>query len=207
MTYDHKKIREELGIDPDVLISPKRPDPTLVEESFMDALSHEGLFSPEECTRIIGECLPVEWEEAPAGFPQLRKNENRWVQPDQDTIWLFDKLLAIAMKANDYFKFNIDFFDAVQIVKYEEGDFCDWHFDAGPAHTGNRKLSLTVQLSAPEDYEGGELVLDVNDGFHAPRAIGSVTVFPSFVKHKVTEVTKGTRYSLVIWCSGTTRFC
>ena len=196
MTYDHKKIRKELGLDSEVLISPKRPDPIIVEESFMDALSHEGLFSPEECARITSEYSPEEWN----------ATKNHCLQPDKDNIWLFDKLLAIAMKANDYYKFNIDFFDVVQLIKFEEGDSYDWRFDAGYARAGNRKLSLTVQLSAPEDYEGGNLVVDIND-FTAPRAIGSVTVFPSFVKHKVTEVTKGTRHSLVIWCSGTTRFC
>jgi PKHD-type hydroxylase len=73
-----------------------------------------------------------------------------------------------------------------------------------------RKLSLTLNLSKPEDYEGGNLKFDFgphtpNKRFHLCEEIrpqGSIIVFPSHLYHQVTPVTKGTRYSLVIWCLG-----
>jgi PKHD-type hydroxylase len=74
-----------------------------------------------------------------------------------------------------------------------------------------RKLSMTINLCEPEEYDGGELLFDMgvhrdkNDRFHNCQEIksqGSVIVFPSFVHHCVTPVTRGTRYSLVVWAIG-----
>lgn len=74
-----------------------------------------------------------------------------------------------------------------------------------------RKLSVTINLNAPGEYEGGNLKFDFGhhreDGqrFHECEEIrpqGSVIVFPSFLPHCVTPVTKGTRYSLVLWNLG-----
>jgi PKHD-type hydroxylase len=67
----------------------------------------------------------------------------------------------------------------------------------------NRKLSIVVQLSSPDDYEGGELKLH---NFHEPTAInkekGLVVTFPSYTLHEVAPVTKGERYTLVAWVHG-----
>ena len=73
-----------------------------------------------------------------------------------------------------------------------------------------RKLSVTVNLTSPEEYEGGNLKFDLgkhNKGgqFHeadVAREQGTIIVFPSYINHCVTPVTRGTRYSLVLWCSG-----
>jgi predicted 2-oxoglutarate/Fe(II)-dependent dioxygenase YbiX len=78
-------------------------------------------------------------------------------------------------------------------------------------HNKIRKLSVTISLSNPEDYEGGELEFDLrNSPDGKPNIIkckeilprGSIVVFPSHVWHRVAPVTKGTRYSLVIWSLG-----
>lgn len=72
-----------------------------------------------------------------------------------------------------------------------------------------RKISMTINLNSPGEYEGGNLKFDF--GPHAPnryhevveiRPQGSMIVFPSYTHHQVTPVTKGTRYSLVLWCLG-----
>jgi len=72
-----------------------------------------------------------------------------------------------------------------------------------------RKLSMTINLSDPNDYEGGNLKIDTKNlnesGVHTLTQIrpqGSLVVFPSYLYHQVTPVTKGTRYSLVVWCVG-----
>jgi len=78
-------------------------------------------------------------------------------------------------------------------------------------HVGKvRKLSVTVNLSEENDYEGGNLMFDFSEHNEISRyeicekvrPQGSIIVFPSFVSHCVTPVTKGTRYSLVIWNLG-----
>ena len=73
-----------------------------------------------------------------------------------------------------------------------------------------RKLSMTVNLNVPGEYEGGNLKFDY--GPHAPdkrfhecteiRPQGSIIVFPSWMYHQVTPIEKGTRYSIVLWCLG-----
>ena len=73
-----------------------------------------------------------------------------------------------------------------------------------------RKLSLTLNLNKPGEYDGGNLKFDFGPHasgkrFHEVEEIrpqGSLIVFPSFVYHQVTPVTRGTRYSLVLWSIG-----
>ena len=66
-----------------------------------------------------------------------------------------------------------------------------------------RKLSLSIQLSDPSSYEGGELVLYVGEeGITVPKEQGKLIAFPSFTLHEVKPVTKGERYSLVAWITG-----
>ena len=84
------------------------------------------------------------------------------------------------------------------------------HFTDVPEMVGKiRKLSVTVSLSDPSDYDGGDLKFDL--GPHAPKRFhtceeirprGSIIVFPSHIHHQVTPVTRGTRYSLVAWNLG-----
>ncbi len=73
-----------------------------------------------------------------------------------------------------------------------------------------RKISMTVNLTEPKNYAGGNLKFDL--GAHAGkkrfkvceeiRPQGSIIIFPSFMHHCVTPVTRGTRYSLVLWSLG-----
>ena len=88
--------------------------------------------------------------------------------------------------------------------RYKEGDFYEWHYDVNWEGTTlyDRKLSLVIQLSDEEDYEGGNFEfkdLEQPVGF---RSQGSILVFPSYITHRVTEVTKGQRNSLVCWMEG-----
>jgi PKHD-type hydroxylase len=75
----------------------------------------------------------------------------------------------------------------------------------GDAHDPPRKLSLSLQLSDAAQYEGGALQLyGASNGRieTAPRTRGTVIAFPSYVLHRVTPVTKGTRKAVIAWCSG-----
>ena len=196
------------------LLNAIQPDPEIIEPSFMDFLSQESLFDADECKKIIaladdmgeGKVNASETDDT-AVVSDWRSSKNQFIKPDENNFWLFDKLLAIGMTANQYYQFDVNYFDAVQVSKYEPGDHYDWHVDAGPGRMGNRKLSMSVQLSAPHDYEGGDLVLQAGEGrVAATRELGSVIVFPSFVSHKVEQVLDGTRYSLVVWMAGERRF-
>ena len=66
-----------------------------------------------------------------------------------------------------------------------------------------RKISITVQLSDPSEYEGGDLQIKINAGqSDTPKGLGNVVIFPSYLLHRVTPVTKGLRRSLVLWITG-----
>ena len=95
-----------------------------------------------------------------------------------------------------------------QFSKYEIGDkfieHKDSHLNPSHFHPGIRKISLTVQLSEPGDYEGGVLRVQTshNTYAHVNTNIGTTAIFPSWLNHSVTEVTSGTRYALVGWYKG-----
>ncbi len=146
---------------------------------------------------------------------------------------LEDKLADAIDMANKQCNWNHtwEYMENPQYTVYTEqpdrqGDFYTWHTDAGPIYYGNglhRKLSMTVQLSDQDDYEGGHFQwlephrqfdrmtgtnpqLEMQNAIQtlsfSAKTIGSVVVFPSFLYHQVTPVLKGTRKSLVCWFTG-----
>tara|TARA_B100000965_G_scaffold85498_1_gene69128 strand:+ start:10967 stop:11569 length:603 start_codon:yes stop_codon:yes gene_type:complete len=103
------------------------------------------------------------------------------------------------------YQFDINTFE-FQVLRYRPGGRFDWHCDYGVAPNKKvwRKLSMSVQLSDPEDYEGGELVIVdyYNKYCTIPAKKGACVVFDSRCPHKANPITKGVRYVLVGWASG-----
>lgn len=106
---------------------------------------------------------------------------------------------------NKHYQFDVQLFE-FQILKYGVGGNFHWHCDYGVAPNKDvwRKLSLSVQLSGPEDYEGGDLIIVdyYNQHCQIPKAKGACVVFDSRCPHKAEPVTKGERFVLVGWASG-----
>ena len=131
--------------------------------------------------------------------------------------WLKKDLQSFVEYANKSWKFNLKCNEDVQFTEYEPRGHYNWHNDSLKNPMGlkdmQRKLSMSVQLSKPEDYEGGDLRFNLRgldshseDTIMSPppefKQQGSIVVFPSFLWHKVEPITKGTRYSLVVWALG-----
>tara|TARA_R100001015_G_C4628868_1_gene189274 strand:+ start:1308 stop:1910 length:603 start_codon:yes stop_codon:yes gene_type:complete len=139
--------------------------------------------------------------------------------------WIYNEITPLFKEANKMGKwnFNIDWYEPAQITKYDKGDYYKWHADQHNELYSNdnknlnfrnkiRKISCSLLLSEPETYEGGSMDFAVpisKDGNLViektnvpPLPAGTLIVFPSFIHHKVNPVTKGTRYSLVIWALG-----
>jgi len=113
-----------------------------------------------------------------------------------------------------------DWSEACQFTEYKKGQFYDWHSDSNAkpydveenlnSHGKIRKLSMTLSLTDPDEYEGGDLEFDFRDTdigsqpriCEEVRPKGSIIVFPSFIWHRVKPVTKGIRHSLVCWSLG-----
>ena len=78
-----------------------------------------------------------------------------------------------------------------------------WHFDGNAAGKPARKLSITFQMTDGTAYEGGDLEFNrTGEPTKAPRERGTFIMFPSYILHRVTPVTRGTRQALVGWCVG-----
>ena len=136
--------------------------------------------------------------------------------------WIYKEIQPYVSMANTNAGWNFiwDWSESCQFTKYKKGQYYDWHCDSwnkpyvkeGPTKGKIRKLSVTLTLSDPKTYKGGELEFDFKqhdpDQKSEPKICkeivpkGSLVVFPSFVWHRVKPVTKGVRYSLVIWNLG-----
>ena len=127
----------------------------------------------------------------------LQFNYNNWI----------NALLSGYIRYANYHNFHYDLSDEdkepAQVSKYSVGEYYGEHMDFGRDYNLTRKLSLTVQLSDENDYEGGDLLFYTGDDRKpAPRGKGSVIVFDSRLYHEITPVNKGIRYSLVKWYHG-----
>jgi PKHD-type hydroxylase len=121
---------------------------------------------------------------------------------------LFSKITEIIVNANlNFFNYDIYDLEALQFTTYPEGynGFYSKHVDthAVSSATNVRKLSFSLQLSSPDSYEGGDLLLWAEkEPIVAPKNRGDLIIFPSYVMHEVTPVTGGLRSSLVGWVTG-----
>lgn len=161
---------------------------------------------------------------------EKRNSKNAWISTNH---WIGGFIWHYVQKANrENFLYDLTNIDgeSIQYTSYSEGQFYNWHNDMGlsqcyrPMSTGSnrsnhdeqitdylarniesiRKLSFVLQLSSPDDYEGGnlQLISDNGESYFAPRQKGTMIFFDSRTQHRVLKVTKGVRKSLVGWVCG-----
>jgi PKHD-type hydroxylase len=169
------------------------------------AVTFEGALSREECMRIreLAARLPlVDFDYYPAPATPVRRADTRRLSFG-DCGWLADRLREFAQQANARFAFEIDAMpEAPLVVAYPVGGFLAWHTDLGTGEESTRKISLSVQLSEPHEYEGGCLQMVCCDEPLSIPAIGTLAAFPSHLAHRVSDVTRGERLALVTWIHG-----
>lgn len=136
---------------------------------------------------------------------EYRVSDIAWLSNNPKTSWIYDRIADLALKANsEMWNFDIwDFQDDLQYTSYYgNGGHYDWHADLGVG-ISNRKLSVVLQLSNPNEYEGGELQMNTGGSIiNVPKEKGLICFFPSFVLHRVTPLSSGLRRSLVTWLCG-----
>ena len=191
---------------------PPAVDPNSIEtNSLFTSIVHTTFFSPEQCNAIIEACEKPLWLQGEVNNGQIDKKLRNVRQQGlmmNEEGWPHTRILQLMKQANEArFKFDVSGFmnyDAPMIMEYSKGCHYDWHIDVGKA-VPNRKLSYTIQLSKPDDYEGGDLeFLGTETNTEAFRQQGTCIIFPSFLAHKVTKVKNGTRYAVVGWVHGPT---
>lgn len=125
--------------------------------------------------------------------------------------WAIQRMQHIVATINrDIFQLDLDSFNPLQYTTYNLNQHYNWHVDVheGMAGESHRKLSVVVMLSKPEDYEGGELELNIGgspdegDTLLLKPPAGTAIAFYSHIPHRVRPVTSGKRISLVQWALG-----
>jgi len=135
----------------------------------------------------------------------VRDSKISWLYPSDNMDWVFRRVTDITLNLNERF-FKFDLFglnEGFQFTNYEapSGKYGK-HVDRA-MNIPVRKLSISIQLTNPEEYEGGELYLYQSDkGELMDKTQGTLILFPSYVLHEVMPVTKGERNSLVTWVTG-----
>lgn len=188
----------------------------------MNAWTHtfKNVLTPDEARDLISIAMEYPMQKASVGHggrqrvDPMRSSNVRWMpRDDANFATLFARLGTRIRRANaDTFGFDLADFEDVQFTEYparRAGKY-DWHEDncwvsAPEARTPfDRKLSCVLLLNAPEDYDGGQLELDREQTPDAERfsQCGDLLIFPSFLRHRVTPVTRGSRFSLVTWVKG-----
>ena len=188
---------------------------------FCDELIKYGISQQEQLALTGGQTEKINKSE-PLKDKDLKKKRDSNIVWLNDR-WIYKEIQPFIHQANKLagWNFDWDFSESCQFTKYKLNQFYDWHCDSWEkpyVNTDNkntygkiRKLSVTVTLSDPKDYKGGELEFDFRNLDPDKKSIrkcaeisprGSVVVFPSDVWHRVKPVTKGIRYSLVIWNLG-----
>jgi len=167
------------------------------------------MLTKEECNEIIKNSN--KWLEGTVlKFGQFIKvKEYRSVQICRTSVTeeLVDKIFVTVFKVNTAtFRFHLDGYDerdVPNVLKYsaDRGDHYVWHTDLIPGDAV-RKLSFTIQLSDPSEYDGGDLEFSPGTTDPNIRKQGMMTIFPSYATHRVTPVTRGTRYAIVGWIYG-----
>jgi len=185
-----------------------------------DIIKH-GLSQAETMARTGGYSNKELTKDQVRDMKRKRNSDLVWL----DDTWIYKELHPYIHQANKFAGWNFDWdrSESCQFTKYKLNQYYDWHCDSwdkayekeGPDNGKIRKLSMTCQLTDGSEYEGGELEFDFRnydphmreESKHLRQAKeilpkGSIIVFPSFVWHRVKPVTKGTRYSLVMWNLG-----
>jgi PKHD-type hydroxylase len=165
----------------------------------------KNFLSREECQQILSQSERAAFSD---GFVDnrekstIRDSKVIFLSPNTDNMWIFEKLDAAITHMNKAYQYDLlGFYEGIQVARYTSGGKYDWHIDLGSGDKSTRKSSMSIQLSDPNDYEGANLEF-ANIDQTTEKAIGTLIVFPSFLQHRVTPATQGTRLSLVAWIHG-----
>ena len=151
-------------------------------------------------------------EELSGRDPNLRISKQAWIREESFCKYFFD----IGQKVNALCKWNFDIkgIEPIQYGIYSDGGKYDWHVDQGSKillkNGSVRKISMTLFMNNPDEYEGGEFDLEIFHPDKKPRyetfklKKGSAIFFQSDVWHRVRPISSGVRKSLVAWYSGPT---
>jgi PKHD-type hydroxylase len=188
------------------LLRPAGPDSVL----HLDWLRARLALTDGECDSIIKASLvfpltdPTTVDEE--RYPGRRQVQARQIGLDQDTRWFLELIRDLAAEASvSHYGLTLTGISRPpQYLEYRPGQGrFECHNDYSHDQADSpRKLTVIIQLSEPADYDGGRLQIHRTETEDLPTARGSIVLFPSFLYHSVSPVTRGVRRALVCWVAG-----
>lgn len=168
------------------------------------------VFTSDECDTMVALCKDhIEKARVEGGddLNDVRDSDIFFLPSNKDQYeWIFRRCVDLINDANEkYFSFDLTRIQNLQFTQYGVGQKYGKHIDMlyNSSSQDVRKLSFSIQLTDPDVYEGGDVLIHHSvDPYAVHRNKGSITFFPGYILHEVTPVTKGTRYSMVGWVTG-----
>ena len=172
------------------------------------------LFTPEQCQDIINMGHQQKSEEARVGSVEknstydtkMRITTISWIpfKAMPDMYRIIEKTMK-QVNGNHFGYEGMQITEIAQFTEYPKGGFYDWHMDAEmncQFEPPVRKISMTILLSDPSEFTGGDLEF-MAEGNKPPQLLqGQAIFFCSLIRHRVAKVKKGIRRSLVMWFGG-----
>ena len=173
------------------------------------------LFTPDQCRQIIEAGRRQPPQQAAVGLATkdgksgvdktARTTTISWI-PFKEMQPMYRDIDRFIQRANlNHFGFDdVRITEQAQFTEYPTGGFYGWHTDTdfNMAHEPPvRKISMTLLLNDPSEFEGGNLEL-MTSGKFAELKQGHAIIFASFLNHRVNPVKRGIRQSLVVWFGG-----
>jgi PKHD-type hydroxylase len=186
------------------------PSWNLHVDQVQDWAYFDNAFTSDQCDELIEYCNKQNLQNGKIASgistDEVRTSKIAFIPPTEFMVPYYQKISAIVLSLNEqYFKFDLHGFgENLQFTEYvaPTGKY-NSHVDRAYGIVV-RKLSIVLQLTDPDTYEGGDLewLPQIEKPCKLPRTRGTLIAFPSFQLHRITPVTKGTRNSLVGWING-----
>ena len=163
----------------------------------------QDVFTKEECDLLIAD---LDGKSAP--WRTNERKEIKTVPIPESKVWFHERMKKLILRVNKVFEMEITgLTDPPTFVRYDQESFFDWHSDLYTGRAGLfRKFSIVTFLSRPGSYEGGEFQFFDHGIKPVIQPQGSIVVFPAYMQHRVTKVTKGKRFSAVTFVGGETKY-
>jgi len=136
---------------------------------------------------------------------KIRKTDIAWLEGSEKTEPIYQKIANMVRVANDnHFHWALNYVETLQYGEYKDGGHYNYHTDSpiNAKDNINRKLSFSILLNDPSEYEGGELEIPTPNAGKMTIEKNCALFFPSYMPHRVCPVTSGVRKSLVGWVHG-----